>query len=379
MLTRVTYAIAISITLGMSSWSPASLARGTWAKPVCAAAAPVSGTPGVPLVLAVPAQPRDLNTRDGAVQLCLITAAGAVSPLYRPLPTSDIAMSANRRELAYSDSAYRVHLVRLPGGTDRVISRGTLPGFSFDGRYLAFVTSDTLPLPTSSERLMVYDRATGSLTRAGPTVLPRAEFSSPATLYAWAPRADTLAWVPSPDRSSVAVVPVDRPAARRAVTVPGGEIGSELVWSMDGRGLLYWHFVSSGPSANSQAPRYSLLRWRLPNGPAETVVAAASTLWIEGVVPAPASDATGTLFASLLGAPHGGLNQVVLYAHGQRPRSIRLPGEPRLVRFAPKGTQFIAIWSPPYGRGIASHAALVDTTTGRVEDLGPAVGAFWTE
>ncbi|MDB5076469.1 MAG: hypothetical protein JWO42_2648, partial [Chloroflexi bacterium] len=246
MLARITCAIAVGTTLGMSVWPPAYPSRNTWAKPVCAAAAPVSGTLGAPLVLAVPAPPRDLNTRDGAVQLCLITAAGAASPLYRLLPTDDIAISADRRELAYSDSAYRLHLVRLPGGPDRVISRGTLPGFSFDGRYLAFVTSDTFPLPTSAERLMVYDLATGSLTRAGPAVLPRAEFTSPATLYSWAPRADTLAWVPSPDRPSVAVVPVDRPAARRTATFPAGEIGSELVWSMDGRGLLYWHFVSSG-------------------------------------------------------------------------------------------------------------------------------------
>ena len=242
MLARVVRALVLGGILGCIGGSPAAPARSTWAASACAAHTPARLPAGVSLVVAVPTRPRDLYTRAGAVQLCRITAAGAINPFSHLLPTNDIAMSAGGRELAYGDSAFRLHLTRLPGSADHVLGHGVLPGFSFDERYLA--------------------------------------------------------------------------------SVP--------------------------------------------------------TVWSEGATPAPVPNAAGTLFASLLGTPQGGLNQVVLYAHGRQPRSVRLPGEPRLARFAPEGSQFVAIWTPQYPQGVASHAALVDATTGRVEDLGPAVGAFWT-
>ena len=120
------------------------------------------------------------------------------------------------------------------------------------------------------------------------------------------------------------------------------------------------------------------MRWRVPHGPAETVVASVPVRFFEGVLPAPISDAGGVLFASLLGTPGNGLNQIILYARGHASRAVSLPGEPRLVSFAPEGSQFLAIWTPPYGQGVASHAALIDAATGHVQELGTAAGAFWT-
>lgn len=351
-----------------------------------------SGTPsGASLVLAVPGTARDLYTRDGPVQLYLRPAAAASPaptasrPLYRPLPTSDLDVSADGRLLAYGDAAYRLHVARLAadgtgaGTDDRVIGRGVGPRFSRDGRYLAFVTSDTLPLPGSPERLVVYSLATGRASRAGPAVLPRvgAAFTGPLSLFAWAPRANLLAWQPSPDRPSAAIFDADHPATPRTSTIPLGRIAGGLSWGADGASLLFWRFASTTMTqGGAYVPNYTLVRWPLPDGPAATIVGPAPTAWSEGATPAPATDARGDLFASLLGAP-GDFNRVVLYGPGQPPRSIALPGEPRLARFAPTGARFVTVWTPPYGHGIASHAALVDPATGRVRDLGPVLDAFW--
>src|SRR5579863_1343765 len=138
MLVRIIRALTLGVILGSSGWFPAAPAHGARTKTVCAAHIPARFPAGVSLVVAVPTLPRDLYARDGAVHLCRIAATGAISPFYHLLPTSDIALSADGRELAYGDSAYRIHLARLADGVDLTLGRGVLPRFSFDGRYLAF-------------------------------------------------------------------------------------------------------------------------------------------------------------------------------------------------------------------------------------------------
>jgi hypothetical protein len=121
------------------------------------------------------------------------------------------------------------------------------------------------------------------------------------------------------------------------------------------------------------------MRWDLPAGPATTVVRASPTDWGEGLPPAAVSNPWGTLIASLLGSPGHGFEQIVLYRQG-RPRLARhiaLPGELRLVSFAPAGTRFVTVWNAARRSTDVRHATLVDAITGQVRDLGPAVAAFW--
>jgi hypothetical protein len=109
-----------------------------------------------------------------------------------------------------------------------------------------------------------------------------------------------------------------------------------------------------------------------------TAVPATPTDWFEGMAAAPVPAPHGPAIASLLGRPRGGLSQVVLYTPGHGAKAIALPGQPTAVRFAPVGSVFVAIWLSLTPGAPTSHASLVDTATGSVRDLGPALGAFWT-
>jgi hypothetical protein len=197
-------------------------------------------------------------------------------------------------------------------------------------------------------------------------------------LFSWSPRAESLAWSPDPSRlNAIDILSVDHQGPSRTIALKKSGINSAAVWSADGRALLYWGVLATGSRGTSEPLNFSLTRWLLPNGPAETDFAPIAVRFVEGALPPPASDAAGTLFASLLGTPDGGLNQVILYARGMAPRAVKLPGEPRAVVFAPAGSRFVAIWTPPYGQGFASHAALVDAKTGQTQELGAAVAAYW--
>jgi len=377
MIKHVAAAFVLIVGIIGSGWHAPTVASRVGLPSACPAMTSAHVPTGTTLVLTVPLARGTAAGDAGAVQLCLLTAAGTFRPLYHNLPTSDIALSADRRLLAYRDAAYRLHLLRLPDGADRVIGRGVLPQFSHDGRYLAFVTGDTLPLPTSPERLVTYTVASGATTRIGPLTLPR--IGGWLNLYSWAPHADTIAWPAASDQThDIRIVAIDRVGPRAIGTLVDRGVASKLSWSADGRGLLYWR-LSSKISTQSTAPaRFSLMRWRVPHGPAETVVASVPVRFFEGVLPAPASDAGEALFASLLGTPGGGLNQIILYARGHKPRAVSLTGEPRLASFAPGGTQVLVSYTRSQGEGIGSHAALIDAATGHVQELGTAAGAFWT-
>ena len=146
MMKRVASAFALIVGIIGSGWPALTVASRVGLPSACPAATSARVPTGTTLVLTVP-KARDTAAEDaGAVQLCLLTAAGRFTPLYHSLPSGDVALSADRRLLAYRDATYRLHLLRLPSGTDRVIGRGVLPQFSHDGRYLAFVTGDTTPV-----------------------------------------------------------------------------------------------------------------------------------------------------------------------------------------------------------------------------------------
>ena len=376
MIRYIAGAFALIAGIIGSGWPAPTMASRVELPSGCPATTSARVPTGTTLVLTVP-KARDTAAEDaGAVQLCLLTAAGRFTPLYHSLPSGDVAVSADRHLLAYRDASYRLHLLRLPGDTDRVVGRGVLPQFSHDGHYLAFVTSDTLPLPTSPERLVTYTLASGVTTRIGPLTLPR--IGGWLNLYSWAPHADTLAWSAAPGQAGdVRVVTIDRRGPRAIGTLIDRGLLSKLGWSADGSSLLYWRITSKISTQSTAPARFSLMRWHLPHGPAETVAASVPVRFFEDVLPAPMSDAGGVLFASLLGTPGNGLNQIILYARGHESRVVSLPGEPRLVSFAPEGSQFLAIWTPPSGQGMATHAALIDAATGHVQELGAASGAFW--
>ena len=126
--------------------------------------------------------------------------------------------------------------------------------------------------------------------------------------------------------------------------------------------------------------RFALLEQSLSGGPVRVVLPAYPTNWIEGTPPAPALSPSGALIASLAGT-QGGLDQLVLFTrHGAAPRRVPLPGEPRLVAYAPTGARVVVVWDACSASGTVHHvgrATLVDTTTGATHDLGPAVAAFW--
>ena len=57
------------------------------------------------------------------------------------------------------------------------------------------------------------------------------------------------------------------------------------------------------------------------------------------------------LFVWLPGMPSNGIKQIILlYARGHKPRAVSLPGESRLVTFAPGGAQLVLDLHPVTGR-----------------------------
>ena len=291
-------------------------------------------------------------------------------------------MSAGGRLLAYRDTQYRLHLVETAAGTDRVLGPGVEPRFSADGRYLAYITGDSLPLPKSPERLMVYALSTGASLRLGPFVLPRVGlgWDATSTLLAWSPRADALAWpelgTPKP---SITVATFDGGSTFQLATVVPTKLAGEVTWADDGHGLLFWSGEEYGTAQGRPVGYLNLLRQEVPGRATRVLVAAVPTAWFEGLAPAPVPGPGDRVYASLLGEPPVNLNLLVLYVPGQHARGISLSGEPRLARFAPAGGQLLVIWTPPYGSRIfGSQASLIDVQTGHVRNLGPAVAAFWT-
>jgi len=346
--------------------------------PGTAARSPVACTPipnlpvprGTSLVLA--AQSTAPNTA-GAIRLCRYSSSRSPVPLYRPLPTGDIDIAADGRLVAYRDSQYRVHLVEIAASTDRILGLGVEPRFSHDGRYLAYVTGDSLPLPKSPERLVVYALATKKSVPVGPLTLPRVgdTWNVDSTLLAWSPRADALAWFDmGTAKSGVTVATFIGGTAFRLATVISAKLGSWLAWTPDGSGVLYWSAAGFKTVKGEPEADFNLVRQAVPGGATTVLVAAAPTRWIEGIAPAPVPSPDGTLFASLLGEPSGGYDLVTLFARGRHRRTINLPVAPSLARFSPSGAQLVVA---------GSHASLIDVPTGHVHDLGPAVAAFWAE
>ncbi len=343
------------------------------------ASRPVVLPPTGDLVIVVPLS-RDTNAATVPVRLSAHMADGRVIPLYHALPTSDVAVSPDGRLLAYGDAGHMVHLVSLARGTDRVIGRGVFPRFSFDGRDLAYVTGPVLPVATPGVQgtdLEVYDIGRGVLSRVG------SRHAGPLTGFTWAPRDRRLTWRINADATAlrVGLADADHPSSARILALPtSANAAGDVAWSPDGGRLLYWRFTASRTVRGVPVPLFALTAWRLPNGPRTDALSPVQTAWTEGIAPAPVPDPSGATVASLLGEPVGRIDQVSLYTYGRTaPRRIALPGEPRLVRYNAGGTLFVAVWTPAYGHGTLSHAALVGADTGRVQDLGPAVAAFWVQ
>ncbi len=340
---------------------------------------PVILPPAGSLVVAVPLS-RDTSAATVPVRLIARLDDGRVFPLYHALPTSDVAVSPDGRLLAYGDAGHMVHLVNLARGTDRVIGRGVSPRFSFDGRDLAYVTGPVLPVATPGIQgtdLEIYDTRRGVLSHVGP------RHAGPLTGFTWAPRDRRLTWRINGDASAlrVGLADADHPSSARILTLPtSADAAGDVAWSPDGGRLLYWRFTASRTVRGVPVPLFALTGWRLPNGPRTDALSPVQTAWTEGIAPAPVPNPSGTTVASLLGEPVGHIDQVSLYTDGRTtPRRITLPGEPRLVRYNADGTCFVTVWTPAYGRGTLSHAALVRTDTGSVRDLGPAMAAFWVQ
>jgi len=378
MTKRIAFVLAVVVGIIGSGWPAPTVASRMGLPSACPAMTSARVPAGTTLVLTVPLARGTAAGDAGAVQLCLLTTGGTFRPLYHTLLANDIALSADRRLLAYRDATYRLHLLRLPGGTDRVIGRGVLPQFSHDGRHLAFVTSDTLPLPTSPDRLVAYTIASGATTRIGPLTLPGV--GGWLNLYSWAPHADTIAWPAASDQThDIRIVAIDRTGPRAIGRLIDRGTTSKPSWSADGGDLLYWRITSQSSTQSTASAHFSLMRWHLPHGPARTVVTAVATRFFEVVLPTPASNAGGVLFVWLPGMPSNGVKQhILLYAHGHKPRAVSLPGESVQAIFSPDGAQLVMIYTLSHGKGIGGHAALIDAATGHVQELGTAVGAFWT-
>ncbi len=154
-------------------------------------------------------------------------------------------------------------------------------------------------------------------------------------------------------------------------------VSGGVAWGADGNGLLFWGLAAMGGAAHQTLPRFALLGQPLSGGPVRVVLPARPANWIEGIPPAPVLSPDGWLIASLLGM-QGGLNSLVLFPRdGAPPRHIALPGEPRLVAFAPSGPWATVVWNAYRDSGDVRRATLVNTATGQVQDFGPAVAAFW--
>jgi hypothetical protein len=335
-------------------------------------------------VLVVPLHPLRPDARGYPVQIRRISAAGTSQRLYRSVTIresagANIAITPDARWLAYSDATATVHLVALGQGRDRLLGRrGAQPRFSFDGRYVAFLTGPIVPNPGSSgpqaDRIIVYDTRTAARRVI---VAPSGQL---ITGFAWAPHDERLAWQlnDSADHVLFGLGAADRPRRGRVVLHAQASTWGGLAWAPDGQGLLYWRSLGLRTTREGPLPYFALLRWTVPAGPATTLLPATPTLWGEGIPPAAMLDARGRYIASLLGGPAGGLDQVIVFHRPQmRPQHITLPGEPRFLAFAPADDQALVVWDALRGTIIRTHAALVDLRTARVHDLGPAVAAFW--
>lgn len=355
---------------------------------IAAGHATVAARPRATLILAVPLG--DSSQSSYRVQLYRRLAGGVMRPLYHPFTTTDgalavadIALSSDGRWLSYSDGRFRVHLVALPRGSDRVIGRGMVPGFSPDSRFLAFVTGSILPIATSgmgpqAEHIMVYDLGSSILARIGP---PRA---GRLNSFAWSPKGDRLAWQMlrnRPGPAMVAVAEAAHPSRYQAVTIAPPkpiQISGGVTWSADGSSLLVWGLAAMGNTPAHPLPLFVLLRQPLSGGPARILIPATPANWLEGIPPAPVLNASGTRIAALLGGPAQGLYQLLLFRSGYPTRRIRLPGEPRQVAYDPIGnTHLVTVWNAYRYNTTMRRATLVDTATGQTRDLGPAVAAFW--
>jgi dipeptidyl aminopeptidase/acylaminoacyl peptidase len=334
-------------------------------------------------LLVVPLQPlRPGNAHGYPVQIRRFSAAGTSQPLYRRVTIREgasIAISPDARWLAYSDATAMVHLVALAQGRDRLLGRrGAQPRFSFDGRYVAFLTGPIVPNPgglgPQADRIIVYD------TRTAARRVIMAPSGQLITGFAWAPHDERLAWQLSDPAGHVlfALGAADRPGTGLVVLRAQASTWGGLAWAPDGQGLLYWRFVGLRRAREGSLPYFALLRWTVPAGPATTLLPATPTLWGEGIPPAAVLDVRGRYIASLLGGPAGGRKQVIVFRRPQMlPRHITLPGEPRVLAFAPAGDQALVVWDALRGATMSSHAVQVDIRTARVHDLGPAVAAFW--
>jgi len=191
---------------------------------------PVIPPPTGSLVVAVPLS-RDTNAATVPVRLSAHMDDGRVIPLYRALPTSDVAVSPDGRLLAYGDAGHTVHLVSLVRGTDRMIGRGVSPRFSFDGRDLAYVTGPVLPVATPGIQgtdLEVYDIERGMLSRVSP------HHAGPLTGFTWAPRDHRLIWRINGDATAlrVGLADADHPSSARILTLPtSANAAGDVAWS----------------------------------------------------------------------------------------------------------------------------------------------------
>jgi dipeptidyl aminopeptidase/acylaminoacyl peptidase len=310
----------------------------------------------------------------------------AVRPLYRPFTTTDgqlavpgIDLSADGRWLSYNDGRFRVHLVNLTTDSDRVLGAGLGPRFSPDGRYLAYVAVPGKPLPglgPFGDGVMIYDLRAGTLRRTGQ---PRGALVSSVV---WSPRGGRLAWQVLLNRPTapftIGVADAAQPARLRTIT-PAAHmpISGGVTWGADGRGLLFWGLAAMGGTAQNQLPRFALLGQPLAGGPVRVVLPAMAVDWIEGIPPPPVLSPDGRLIASLIGDRRG-FNQLVLFRRGGAvARRVPLPGEPRQVAFAPTGPQVAVAWNVYRNNADMRHVTLVNAASGRTQDLGPAVAAFW--
>jgi hypothetical protein len=374
-------AATLTVTFSRPQVAATSVASGRMPAQACSnAAPPLTLPPGTRLILARPVPPFTASQPETPVQLCEILANGGVRPMYHVLPTSDVDVSGDGRMVAYSDRGGRVHLAGVVSGTDHVVARGVGPRFAADGQALAFIASATAPLPGGREVLEVYYPATGQLQALGPAVVPRVGLVDPAALIAWAPHGERLAWLRpnvAGTRFTLAVATLGSAGPAVVATTATG-MASGPAWDAAGASILYWQAAGQVGGHGAPTMSYRIMRWRVPNGPLTTAVPATPTDWFEGLAAAPVPAPHGSAIASLLGRPRGGLTQVVLYTPGHGATAIALPGQPTAVRFEPVGSVFVAIWLSLTPGAPTSHASLVDTATGSVRDLGPALGAFWT-